>query len=325
IRGVRHGIQEINRSGGVLGRTIKLVEFDNQSTPIGSKVAADMAVQKNVSAIIGSAYSSHTLAIARVAQANHIPMITNVSTNTKITRMGDYIFRVCYTDSFQGEVMAAFGKEELKVSTAVIFTDITNDYSMELSNEFQHYFEKRGGKILAQLKYKQSQKSYRHLVLQAKTMNPAALFIPGYDESALIIKDAFDAGIKAILLGGDGWGDQTFFNKGGAALKRGFHCTHWAEEVGNKISREYIRKYKKNEPIHASEVLAYDAVLLLVDAIRKAGSTDRDKIRLALAKTKNFKGATGTITFDDTGDPIKNAVLMKIVDGRDYYFKSYRP
>ncbi|MBT8357410.1 MAG: ABC transporter substrate-binding protein [Desulfobacterales bacterium] len=325
IRGVRHGIQEINRRGGVLGREIKVIEFDNQSTPIGSKVAADMAIQKDVLAIIGAAYSSHTLAIAKVAQANHIPMITNVSTNTKITRIGDYIFRVCYTDSFQGEVMAAFGKEELKVSTAVIFTDISNDYSMELSDKFQHNFKKRGGKILAQLKYKQNQRSYRHLLLQAKKMNPAALFIPGYDESALIIKDAIDAGIRAIFLGGDGWGDQTFFDKGGAALKRGFHCTHWAEEVGNKISREYIRKYKKNEPIHASEILAYDAVLLLVDAIRRAGSTDRQKIRHALAKTKNFKGATGTITFNDAGDPIKNAVIMEIAGGRYYFLKSYRP
>ena len=325
IKGVRHGVQEVNSSGGLLGKRIELIEFDNKSTPIGSKVAADMAVKANVSAIIGAAYSSHTLAIAKVAQANNIPMITNVSTNTNITRIGEYIFRACYSDSFQGEVMAAFCKEELKVSTVVIFVDITSDYSMQLSNEFQRSFEKRGGRILAKLSYKQKERSSRHLVLQAKKMNPDALFIPGYDESALIIKDALNAGIKATPLGGDGWGDQAFFNKGGAALKRGYYCTHWAEEVGNNISRRYIKKYKKNEEIQASEVLAYDAVLLLAEAINRAGSTDGGKIRDALAKTKGFKGVTGTITFNGKRDPIKNAVIMKITDGRGYYFKSYRP
>jgi len=325
IRGVRHGVQEVNSNGGVLGKKIELIEFDNKSTPIGSKVAADMAVQDNVSAIIGAAYSSHTLAIAKVAQANHIPMITNASTNTKITRIGDYIFRACYSDAFQGEVMAAFCNEELSVSTVVIFTDITNDYSMELSNEFQRSFEKRGGKTLAKLSYKQNQRSFRQLVLQAKKMNPAGLFIPGYDESALIIKDALDVGIEAIPIGGDGWEGQPFFNKVGEAIRRGYYCTHWAEEIGNKISRRYIKKYKKNEEICASEVLAYDAVLLLADAINRAGSTDRQKIRDALVKTRGFKGVTGTITFNGKRDPVKNAVIMKIADGRSYYFKSYRP
>ena len=325
IRGVRHGVQEVNSRGGVLGKKIELIEFDNKSTPIGSKVAADKAVKANVSAIIGAAYSSHTIAIAKVAQANNIPMITNVSTNTMVTQIGDYIFRVCYSDPFQGEVMATFCRQELKVSTAVIFVDLTSDYSMELSNEFQRCFEKRGGKTLAKLTYKHSQRSYHHLVLQAKKMNPDALFIPGYDESALIIKNALGAGIKAIPLGGDGWESSSFFNSGGVALKRGYYCTHWAEEVGNEISRQYVKKYKKNEQIKASEVLAYDAVLLLVDAINRAGSTDRGKIRDALAKTKGFKGVTGTITFNDKRDPIKNAVIMKIKDGCGYYFKSVRP
>lgn len=325
IRGVRHGVQEVNRSGGVLGKKIELIELDNKSTPIGSKVAADMAVQANVSAIIGAVYSSHTLAIAKVAQANHIPMITSASTHTKITPIGEYIFRVCYSDLFQGEVMAAFCTKELKVSTVVIFVDLTSDYSMELSNEFQRNFQKRGGKILARINYKQNQKSFRPMVLQAKKINPDALFIPGYFESALIIKDAIDAGIKAIPLGGDGWGSTAFFNKGGAALKRGYYCTHWAEEVGNHFSRRYIKKYKKDAPIHASEVLAYDAVLLLAEAIQRVGSTDRRKTRAALAKTKGFKGVTGTITFNGNRDPIKNAVIMKITDGRKYFFKSYTP
>jgi branched-chain amino acid transport system substrate-binding protein len=325
IKGVRHGVQEVNSSGGVLGKKIELIEFDNKSTPIGSKVAADKAVKANVSAIIGAAYSSHTLAIAKVAQVNNIPMITNVSTNTNITRIGEYIFRVCYSDQFQGEVMAAFCREELKISTVVIFVDLTSDYSMELSNEFQRGFLKRGGKTLAKLTYKQRQRSYRHLVLQAKKMNPDALFIPGYDESALIIKEVLDVGIKAIPLGGDGWGDKSFFDKGGAALKRGYYCTHWAEEVGNEISRQYVKKYKRDDQIHASEVLAYDAVLLLAEAINRAGSTDRTKIRDALAKTKGFKGVTGTITFNGKGDPIKNAVVMKVTDGHGYYFKSVSP
>ena len=168
LNGVRLGIQEVNERGGVLGRELELIAIDNQSTPIGSKVAADRAVNEQVVAIIGPAWSSHSLAAAPVAQENSIPMITNIATNEKITRIGDCIFRVCFTDSFQGNVMAQFAWDDLKAETAVVFVDITSDYSMGLSEVFRNNFERLGGRILLELHYKYKQDDFSALVSQSK-------------------------------------------------------------------------------------------------------------------------------------------------------------
>jgi len=326
VMGVRFGIQEVNSRGGVLAKELELIEIDNMSTPIGSKVAAVKAVKANVTAIIGATWSSHSIAIARVAQANKIPMITNISTNPEVTKIGDYIFRVCFTDLFQGRVMASFARKDLNAATAVIFVDMTSHYSMGLAEEFLKNFEKIGGNVLLQFHYKQKQENFRYSILRAKSMAPDVLFIPGYYESGLIIKEAIKAGLKAIPLGGDGWGLEDFFLMGGGESKEGYYSTHWMEDIESDISRNFVKKYRQTDDhIFAETPLGYDAVLLLADAIRRAGSTDRAKIRDALAKTENFEGVTGMISINIHGDPVKSAVIMKITDGRSYYLKSVHP
>jgi len=237
LEGVIYAVNELNESGGVAGKKIKLYVIDNKSTPIGSKIAAEKAAAKNVSAIIGSDWSSHSIAIAEVAQTRKIPMISNISTNPQITKIGNYIFRVCFTDDFQGKVMAKFAAGDLKAASAVVFTNITSDYSMELSREFQKNFESSGGKILFTALYKPELKNYAALIAQAKKNNPDVIFFSGHDESGFLAHKAQLAGIKAVLLGGDDWGYQSFLDKGGKYIKHGFYCTHWSIQSKNSSIR----------------------------------------------------------------------------------------
>lgn len=325
IDGIRLGVREINSRGGVLGKELKLIEFDNMSTPIGSKVAADKAVRAKVTAIIGAAWSSHSIAIANVAQAKKIPMISNISTNVKVTRIGDYIFRVCYIDPYQGRVMARFARKDLSAATAAVFVKLTSDYSMGLADEFQKSFTKLNGKVVIELQYKEKQENFHDSILRAKKVAPDVLFIPGHHESGLIIKEAVNSGLSAIPLGGDGWDFESFFLMGGNKTKEGYYCTHWSEDVTHQTSRDFRKKYLQSAHPSAAVALGYDAVLFLAEAIRRAGSIDRNKIRDTLANTRGFQGVTGTISIDDKGDPSKSAVIMKITNGRSHYFKSIDP
>ncbi len=325
LQGIRYGVHEINAQGGVLGKKIKLLEFNNLSTPIGSNVAAKKAAEANVVAILGAAWSSHSLAVAKVAQAQGIPMISNVSTNPRVTKIGNYIFRVCFTDDFQGNVMARFARQDLNATTAVVFTDVTSDYSIELARVFQNNFEQLGGNVLLELEYKHIQETFDTQIQSAKQANADVIFLSGHDEGGLIAQQAQDAGILSIPLGGDGWDTQVFLSKGGADLKQGYYCTHWSASMDSKYSQAFIEKYKHAGNLFAQTALGYDAMLVLADAIRRAGSADRDKIREALAHTRSFNGVAGTITFNEHGDPIKSAVIMEIINGKPRYLKTLEP
>lgn len=324
LDGVRWAVNEINTKGGILGKKLKLLVFDNHSTPIGSKVAADNAVKEGIVAILGSAWSSHSLVIAKVAQANRIPMITNISTHPDVTKTGSFIFRVCFIDPFQGKAMAQFARHDLKAKTAVIMTKVSDDYSMGLTEEFSKDFKATGGVILLKLNYLQGERDFKVLLEQVKQLNPDVFFLSGHDESGLIAKQAQDIGIKAIPIGGDGWEGPSFRDKGGIELKEGYYSSHWSPEINSKIARNFLRKYVSYN-IDASTALAYDAVFLLADAIKRADSLERDKIRDALAQTKNFQGLTGGITLDENRNPIKNVVIIKIVNGKPHYFKTIEP
>lgn len=325
VRGIRAGVRDINNRGGVLGKKLELLELDNHSTPIGSKVAADQAVQAGVAAILGASWSSHSLAVARVAQVAKVPMITNVSTHPAVTEVGDYIFRVCFDDRFQGQAMATFARWELDASRAVTFVDVASDYSIELAREFKRSFEKQGGQVVLELHYKQKQEVFALLVKEAKQASPDVLFIPGYDESFTIIRDANKAGLKAIPIGGDGWDSPDFLKLGHSHIKQAYYCTHWAKEANGKASNGYLASHMSPESVRAPEVLAYDAVHVLADAIRRAGSLDRAKIRDALAVTRDFEGITGKISFAANRHVKKAAVIMKITDGGEHFFKTVTP
>ena len=330
LDGARLAVREVNRRGGVLGRPLVLVEIDNLSTPIGSKVAADRAVKQGVTAIVGSAWSSHSLAIARVAQEHTVPMVTNMSTHPDVSRIGDYIFRVCFTDPFQGRVMAQFALEHVGAREAVVIKDLASDYSIGLAREFRRNFEEGGGRVYMELDYKHSQESFRGVAGQIRRPGPDIVFLPGHDESGAIIREADQAGISTVFLGGDGWVGESFMKRGGRFLKKGFYCTHWDEDADTEISREFVELARKSPgprapQVNASKALAYDAVLLIADALERAGSTEGKALRRALAETRGFKGVTGSISFNEHGDPFKGAVIMELSNGSTRYLKTVTP
>ncbi len=321
VKGVRLAVNEINASGGISGRTIDLLELDNQSTPIGSKVAADIAVQSEVVAILGAAFSSHSVAIAKVAQEHRLPMITNISTNPAVTRIGDYIFRVCFNDVIQGRVMAKFAREELKSKGVVTIYDMASDYSIGISTTFEREFVQRNGLMLAKIPYKARQPNFRNLISLVISANPDAIFIGGHTESGRIIGEAIRNGLTATPLGGDGWDEPSFYEMGGKHIQEGYYTTHWNKNMDSASSRRFVDRYGQSGKLWAPTALAYDAVYLLSDAIKRAGSTQKEAVRDALSQTENFDGVTGTISFDKNGDPIKSVVIMKIEAGVPKFLK----
>jgi branched-chain amino acid transport system substrate-binding protein len=322
----RFAVDEVNSAGGVHGRKIKLIEYDNHSTPIQSKLAAKKAVADGAVAVIGASWSSHSLAMAPYLQKMKVPMISPNSTHPDVTLTGDFIFRACFNDSFQGRTLAKFARENLKAATAVVVMNITSDYSIGLSKIFKEHFTVTGGKVLAILNYKSSEQTdFKDLVQEAKALNPDVLFIPGYAESGYVVRQAQDIGIAAMMLGGDGWPDRRFYANGGQDLKEGYFTVHWSEDLDTDESREFVARYKKRYKIPDFATIVYDASMLLFDAMKRAESLDSQSIRDALAATENFDGVTGKISFDENGDPVKQVLVMKITNGRPDLFMIITP
>ena len=325
---VQLAVEDINRTGGILKRPIQLILLDNQSTPIGATMAAEEAVRLGVTAVVGAHWSSHSLAMAPVLQKAGIPMISPGSTNPAVTKTGDYIFRACFLDSFQGMAMARFAKEDLKSASAVIVRNIDEEYSVMLAEFFKRAFEASGGKILLDTEYRGKAVDFADIIVKARALQPDVLYLPGYTrDSGLFIKQAVALGLKTIFLGGDAWDEIDTY--AGRAIEGSYQSAPWHPQAPFPRSRYlqdlYLRKFHK--PIeNMSTPLAYDAVFLLANAIEQAGSLDRARIRLALARTRDFPGATGVISFDQNGDPRnKDVIIIRFQNGKRTFFKTIRP
>jgi len=328
LAGVELAVEEINRQGGVLGRPLKLIVLDNRSTPIGSSIAAKEAVQLQPMAVIGADWSSHSLAMAPVLQEAGIPMISPGSTNPKVTHIGNYIFRVCFLDSFQGKAMARFAYDELGARKAVILKNIDEEYCLMLAEFFLDAFKANGGHILWDGYYRGKAVDFEILLKKVKTLQPDVVYVPGYErDSGLLIRQAVSMGIKTTFLGGDGW--DKIFQYGKEAVEGGLYSAHWHPEVPSEksihINKIFKQRYGKRITSDFT-ALAYDATTLLADAVERAGVWDRAKIRDALSTTTDFEGVTGIISFDENGDPRnKDVVIIKIENGKPVYFKTMKP
>ena len=330
VQMVELSIEKINNQGGLLGRPVKLIILDNKSSPIGSSIAARKAVQLGVPAVIGAAWSSHSLQIAPILQQAKIPMITGSSTNPKVTLIGDYIFRTCFIDSFQAQAMAQFAFTELGARTAIVLEIINEEFSLTLSELFSNSYQQYGGKVILKESYENDAVDFANLLKKVKTLQPDVVYVPGYArDSGLVIKQAASMGIQTTFLGGDGWAGSLIYDIGGKALEGNYYSAHWHHDVSFPQSihmkKMYYQKYKSEIP-SMNAPLTYDAVMLLADAIHRVGTFDRDRIRDALAETKEFQGATGTITLDEHGDPLnKPVVILKLGKDAPMYFKSIQP
>lgn len=330
FEGVSLAVEEINSQGGLLGRQLKVIELDNSSNFIGSKKAALKAVELDVVAVIGAAWSSHSLAIAPVLQQTQIPMISTISTNPKVTLIGNFIFRVCFIDPFQGKVMAQFAYRDLKARTAIILTNVNSDFSIGLAEFFEKSFIQSGGKVLWEGEYKEKAIDFSTVLKKVRLLQPNVVFVPGYiKDSAFLIKQAKKMEIRSIFLGGDGWSGDQMYQYGGKAIEGGYYSQHWHSKVpfprSQQLQANYHRKYG-TKILPKFLPTAYDAVMVLADAIRRSQSLEHKKIRDSLAATKNFQGATGTITFDENGDPVnKVAVILKFENGTSVFVKTIKP
>lgn len=324
---VELGASEINLNGGLLGRPLELILLDNQSSTIGSTLAAEKASQLGVAAVIGAHWSSHSLAIAPILQKHGIPMITPASTNAAITRTGDFIFRVCSLDSLQGTLMARFARENLHVKKAVILRNIDEAYCVALADTFRDAFVQSGGEVILDKGYRGKAVDFSEIIEEMRALHPDAAYLPGYTrDSGLLIKQAVSKGLKTVFLGGDAWDE--IYGIAGEALDGSFQAAPWHPQVPTPRSRHLQelnrRKYGKDIE-NASAPLAYDALMILADAIRRAGTVDRAKIRDSLAATVGFEGATGEITFDQNRDPkAKNIIILKYDKTGSKYFATIR-
>lgn len=324
FKAVRFAVEEVNNSGGLLKRKIKLLEFDNFSKPLNSKEAAIKAVEAGAVAVIGASWSSNSKAMAEVLQKSKIPMISPIATNPDVTKVGNYIFRICFTDPFQGKVMAKFAINDLFASTAAVFINVDSSFSQSLSREFTKSFKEYGGSIVYTGEYLKQDNNFVTQILNVLKLKPDVVYLSGYSrDSAFIIKQSIKMGVKTLFLGGDGW-NLPMYKYGGKSIEGNYFTNHWHEDIPNDLSKKLTKKYAffSNK---GRLVLGYDATMLLIDSIRRASSIDPAKIRDAIASTTDFYGATGKITFDKNGDPMKPAVILRFSKGGTEFVKTVIP
>ncbi len=328
--GVLMAAAKINQLGGIKGRQIDVVIQDDHGSPEESaRLTAKLIEQDKVVAIIAGGVSGNSLAAAPKAQSSRVPLISPSSTDPAVTKTGDYIFRTCFVDSFQGEVMASFAAGTLQAKKAAILFDFNSPYGRGLTDFFELGFRKLGGEIVNKQSYKQGDTDFKGQLSSIKAAEPDVIYIPGYyGDVALIAKQARALGMEQPLLGGDGWDAPELWQLGGDALNGSYISTHYSPDSPSADIQMFVEEYKQryqNLLPDAHAALAYDAARLLFDALERAGTTDSGPLREALAQTKDFKGVTGVISMDAERNAVKPAVVLKLQDAAFIYQETIQP
>jgi branched-chain amino acid transport system substrate-binding protein len=327
--GIDLAIEEVNSAGGILGKKVRVIVEDDQGKPEEAQTVVTKLVNKDrVVAVLGEVASSRSLAAAPVCQNNRIPMITPSSTNPKVTQIGDYIFRVCFIDPFQGFVMAKFASQSLKIKNVAILRDIKNDYSVGLADVFVENFKKMGGNIVTDQSYSEGDTDFSAQLTSIRSTNPQAIFVPGYyTEVGLIGRQARKLGLKIPLMGGDGWDSPKLWEIGGEALNDCYYSNHYSVEDPNPAIQKFVADYQKRygQVPDALAALGYDAARILFHAFKTSGGTDPAKVRDVIAQTKEFPGVTGSITIDENRNAVKPAVVLRVKNGKLEYVETVKP
>jgi branched-chain amino acid transport system substrate-binding protein len=322
--------KEVNARGGILGNPVKVYWEDDKNTPSETANAVSKLINQNkVHVIIGSVASKCTLAGAPIADAAKVPMISPTSTNEAVTKVGPYIFRACFIDPFQGLVMAKFALETIKAKTAAMVYDIGNDYTKGLAENFKKAFEAGGGKVVASETYGVGESDFSAQLTKIKRLDPDVIFLPDYYNTVgLITRQARQLGIrKAVFLGGDGWDSSELVPIAGDSIEGGFFSNHYAPGSTDPVPMAFLKAYEaayKSAP-DALAALAYDACLIVENAIRRAGKLDRTAIRDAMATTKDLVAVSGRMTLDENRNPIKSAVVLEVKNGKFVYKTTVNP
>jgi branched-chain amino acid transport system substrate-binding protein len=327
--GIDMAIKEANAAGGVKGKKLEMRVYDDQGKPEeAAQAVTRLITQDHVVLILGDVASSNSLAMAEKAQAAGVPMITPSSTNPSVTEKGDFIFRVCFIDPFQGFVMAKFARENLKANTVAVLQDNKSAYSIGLTDVFTRKFTEMGGKIIPPLSYSQGDTDYRAQLTAIKKAQPDAIYVPGYySEVGVIARQARELGLTVPLLGGDGWDSEKLFELGGSAIQGSYFSNHYSPQNPEERIQKFVSAYKAayGGVPDALAALAYDAANVAIDALKKAPDTSGKAIRDAIAQTKGFPGIAGTITLDEKRNAVKPAVVLKVGDGTTEYVTTVNP
>jgi branched-chain amino acid transport system substrate-binding protein len=328
--GTQLAIDELNLAGGVLGRQLELITEDDQSKDGESATAVKKLISRDkVVAILGEVASGRSLEAAPICQQFKIPQISPSSTNPKVTQMGDYIFRVCFEDKFQGGVvLAKFALNSLKAKRVAILTDVSAPYSAGLTTYFKEQYLAGGGQVVAEQKFTKDDKDFKAQLTAIKGQNPEAIFLPiYYGPATLIALQARELGFTGPLFGGDGWEAPELLQGAGTSLEGCFFSTHFAPDQDSPEAKAFVKKYeaKFGAKPDAMGALGYESAMVLADAIKRAGSTEGPKIRDALAATKDFPGVTGKMTMDPERNARKPAVIIEIKGNKFIYKETVNP
>ncbi len=320
-------IEQINAAGGVLGQQLEPIVKDCKSAADEAMSISSALVGQKIVAQIGPLTSGDVAGSTPIMMENKIPLIApaatavNVTVDEKTNKIKDYIFRVCFIDPFQGTLMANFAATDLKAKNAVIFKDSSTDYAKGLAQYFKKTFEEKGGKIVAEEGFVKDDRDFKAVLTKIRSSNPDFIYVPGYyQEVAPLIKQARDLGITCPIGGCDGWVSDDMVKVAGAANLNNTYLTSdfSAEDKDAKVVKfvgDFKAKYSDKAP-NSFNALGYDAVQLLVQAIKDAGEAQPEKIKDALAKVKDFTGVTGKMTIDANHNPIKAGIIIEYKDGK---------
>jgi len=337
LEGLRMAIDEINSKGGVLGKKIELVVYDNKSDKTEAlNIATRLATKENVLAMLSPVTSGATKSASIAATRYKVPLVSATATDDSVTideRTGKtkaYVFRICFNDSFQGSVMANFALKTLKLKTAAIIYDASSDYSKGLYKNFKETFTKGGGKVVAEEAFVKGEQDFNGILTKIRDKKPQAIFAPVYyDEAGLIIKQARELGMWIPILGSDGFDDPKVVEKAGSKYATNiFFSTHYSSQDTDKRVQDFRKRYQQKYKIepNALSALGYDLGYFIADAIKRANSTtDREKLRRALENTKNFVGVTGVISIDAKHNAKKSAVIIEIKNGVQRFKQKLNP
>lgn len=329
--GVKMAVEEINAAGGIDGKKVRLITYDDKgdAREAGSAVTR-LVTRDQVVAVLGEVASGLSLAGAPICQEHGVPMISHASTNPRVTQVGDMIFRVCFIDPFQGAVCAKFAREHkgLEATKAAVLIDQSAPYSVGLGEEFEKAFIAGGGTIVSKQNYQSGEQDFSAQLTAIRASGPQVIFVPGYyTDVGNIALQARKLGITVPLLGGDGWDSEKLSEIAGEALNGSFYSNHYSNEDPSENSLKFIEAYKAKhgQAPDALAALGYDAANVLFAAIKNAKSVSGKELAAELAKTKDFDGVTGKITIDEHRNAVKSAAILELKGGVPTFVTSIAP
>ncbi|MBM7113274.1 ABC transporter substrate-binding protein [Archangium primigenium] len=327
--GVEMAIKEANEAGGVKGKKLSVRVFDDQSKPEeAAQSVTRLITQDKVLVILGDVASSNSLAMAEKAQAAGVPMITPASTNPAVTQKGDFIFRVCFIDPFQGFVMAKFARENLKLDRVAILQDNKSAYSIGLTEVFTAKFKEMGGTLLATESYSQGDTDFRAQLTSIKKLKPQGIYVPGYyNDVGIIARQARELGLTVPMMGGDGWDSEKLFELAGDTLDGSYFSNHYSPQNPDPRVKNFIANYKaayKSVP-DALAALGYDAARVAIAALERSKDLSGPAIRDAIAQTQGFEGVAGKISLDEQRNAVKSAAILKVANGTTEFVTTINP